>query len=167
MWDAQSWDKLMPVAQLPTLGDAAGSFSVANTEYPVFDTTRLPPSSGIFTMDPAPAAGVLYRQAAPGIKRVFLSIMANQDLQLFFRHLSIQAPASNLVVAADWDAVLDHAGTPASPTEVPVGTHPVVFPFHFWGDDHQIVIKTKATPPTKVHLSLRLSCDHALADPSS
>jgi hypothetical protein len=167
MWNVDAWDKLAPKANLPYLGDSLGSFSVATTEYVVLDTTRLPPSVARFDMDPAPAAGVLYRQSATHIKRVFLSVLADQDLQLFFRHLSILAPANASVAAADWDAVMDHAGSPASPTEVPTSVHPAIFPFHFWGDDHQIVIKTKATPPTKLHLSLRFSGDHALADPSS
>lgn len=162
------WDKLVPKANLPYLGDAANSFGTAVTEYVVFDTTRLPTSVGRFDMDPAPAAGVIYRQGGAHIKRVFLSVLADQDLQLFFRHLSILAGASNAaIVAGDWDAVLDHAGSPVTPTEVPAGTHPAIFPFHFWGDDHQIVIKTKATPPTKLRLSLRISSDHALADPTS
>ena len=162
-WKADWHDKQLAKAQLPYVGDAAGSFSVASTEYPVFDTTRIPPGQISFTMDPAPATGVKYRQTCNHIKVAWLSVLADQQLSLYHRHLSILGPDSASVAAGDWDAILDNAGSPASPTVIAAAANPKIIPVHFFGDDHQLVLKTGGTPPTKVHLSLRFSCDHAVS----
>jgi hypothetical protein len=156
-----TWDEQVPKASLPSLGDAANSFGVASTEYVVFDTTRVS-TTGFITMDPAPAAGVLYRQTCKHIKTAYLSVLADQQLSFYHRHLSILAGASNAeVVAGDWDPVLDKAGTPASPTVIAASANPTIIVIRLFGDDHQLVLKTSGTPPTKVHLSLRLSGDQA------
>lgn len=149
----------MPADRLPALA----AFANANTEVVVFDTTRLPPGNH-FTMDAAPASGVRYRQGGRHLKRAFFSVVADQDLQFFHRHLSIMAPASTSIVDADWDAVTDNASPSVSPTEIVAATTPVIFTVHFFGDDHRLILKTKTTPPTKVHLSLKFSADQALAD---
>jgi hypothetical protein len=161
-WDVKHHDRLQPKDHLPYLGDAAGSFGAATTEYVVFDTTRIPPGQQLFLMDAAPAAGVKYRQTRQHIKRAWLSVRADQQLSFYHRHLSILAPANASVVAGDWDAVLDDAGSPASPTVIAASANPTVIPIRFFGDDHQLVLKTSGTPPTIVHLSLRLLSDQAL-----
>lgn len=163
-WESLWWDEQVPKAFLPFVGDAASSFSVATTEYPVFDTTRVPPEPRGIRMDPAVSAGVAYRQSCRHIKVAYLSVLADQTLSFYHRHLSILAGASNAaIVAGDWDPVLDKAGTPASPTVITATANPVVIAIRLFGDDHQFVLKTGGTPPTKVHLSLRFSCDQSSA----
>lgn len=127
----------------------------ANTEVIVFDSTMIKePETALMDLV-LWTAGTSQgnRRIIPEWKGVFLSVFADQDLQLFYRHLAQGSTT--------WRGLLDYSAAPASPTAFThSATNATRYSFRLTGDDHQIVLKTGATPPTVVELSLRLTADY-------
>jgi hypothetical protein len=129
--------------------------AAVTTEVIIFDTTMIrEPDSGlmdyaVWLAGTSPAAT---REQPLPFLGLFLTVYANQDLQLFHRSLGAGATA--------WRDLLNFAGTPASPTEFAHGANPARYFVRLSGSDEQLVLKTKATVPTAVELSVRLTNEY-------
>jgi hypothetical protein len=148
-------DLYPPTKDFDVLGNSGPL--AANTEYVVFDTTRVEVGGQVAQS----LAAYSRRRSCAHLKRAWLTVTTDQALSFFHRHLS------SLVVNpgdANWDNIGDGAG--ASPTAIAANTAGVVAKMfvHFFGDDHRLVLKTGNTPPTVLRLGLRLGVDQSLAE---
>jgi hypothetical protein len=127
----------------------------ATTEVIVFDTTMIrEPDSGLmdyaaWLAKTSPAAT---REQPLPFLGLFLTVFADQDLQLFHRTLGAGATT--------WRDLLNFAGTPASPTAYTHTANPARYFVRLSGADEQLVLKTTGTPPTVAELSVRLTSEY-------
>ncbi len=134
--------------------------AVAGTEIIAYDTSMIVEAMACL-MDKAlwgngssTATSKTIRQAASHIKRLFMSVVADQELSIYQRHLARND--------STWRAFGDNQSPSVSPTVVPANT-PTLLTLPFFGDDHQVSIKATVAP-SFVALSIRVSADQALAE---
>lgn len=152
-----------PLKKVDTTSIAAKLIAAAfGTEVIFYDTTMiLEPQLGLMdfaTWNVATSGAFRLgckRQQPSYIKRLFLSIVADQDVSIYQRHLAANDSA--------WRAFGDNNSPSVSPTVVTANT-PTLLTLPFFGDDHQCSIKANSAAPTFVAISLRLTADQALAE---
>jgi len=142
-------DNYTTLSDLPTLATLAA----INTEYPVFDTTKL---AGPMRYEQTGAAFAV-RRSAGHIKRAFLSIYTDVAVTVFFKHLCAQIAAPD---ATSWDVVPDADGAVLGTLTDAGKLWTMSYPFT--GDDHLLTVKTGAGLPSVFRCSLRFTIDQAL-----
>lgn len=139
-----------PIEVIPSNAD----IPAANTELVIWDSTR------VHVVGTADQDLVTYalRQFTTYLKRAWLTVYADQPLTFFHRHLAVKAAADE----TKWRNVPDGAGSIVG-TVLPAAELAVINA-HFFGDDHRLILKTGATPPTFWEISLRFSLDQSVAE---